>query len=178
MGHAAGAHLVSMLLVQPAFLEAAGFRNAATNIRGAALVSGPFSGRLMEESFLARMTYLYWAFGHNQTRWQPSFPAHHTQLQLAGIVGEAVPELPPLLLLNAEWDWGLLEHTAEWEMALNATGADVRSEVILGTNHLSVISGLNRRLSQAEETLKPLVLQFCQKVLKDVPPGTDQHRTL
>ena len=142
------------------------------------LVSGPFSGRLMEESFFARITYLYWAFGHNRTRWQPSFPAHHTQLQLAGNLGKVLPksELPPLLLVNAEWDWGLREHTAEWETALKATGADVRTAVIGGTNHLSVISGLNRRLSQAEETLKPLVLEFCQAVLKDVPPGTDQRR--
>ena len=59
---------------------------------------------------------------------------------------------------------------------MKATGADVRSEVIGGTNHLSVISGLNRRLSQAEETLKPLVLDFCQVVLKDVPPGGTEHR--
>ena len=78
---------------------------------------------------------------------------------------------PPLLLVNAESDWGLEVHTAALLPLLARAGHYVEHAIIKGTSHLSIYYLLGVRGSAAERTLVPMVTAFVAKASAGLNSG-------
>ena len=69
---------------------------------------------------------------------------------------------PPLLLVNAERDWGLQSHTAVLQPLLKAAGFPVDEFVLSGTDHLSIYCCIGVACSVSERELVPRVLAWLE----------------
>eukprot|EP00035_Acanthoeca_spectabilis_P012052 m.213155 g.213155 ORF g.213155 m.213155 type:complete len:423 (-) comp15516_c1_seq1:311-1579(-) len=162
MGHSAGAHILSMLLIEPNLLrKAVGGAAAESRIRdavdAAVLVGGPFSGALLKQSWIAPSAVLYPVFGSDESKWEPSFPAWHCQnssrLQNLG--------LPPMLIVNAEREVpGTWDADKVFLPLVKAGGVPARHVMIPGSNHFDSVLLVGAFFSPAERILVGETLNF------------------
>mmetsp|Transcript_25776 Transcript_25776/g.41414 ORF Transcript_25776/g.41414 Transcript_25776/m.41414 type:complete len:148 (+) Transcript_25776:1185-1628(+) len=127
----------------------------------------------MTESCLLQTFYLHPVFGH-RSKWSQSFAVQRleelgkkkragegepqTPLRRRKGVGgaeekEKLHEIPPVLLLTVERDWGLDEHAVDFERILEKNGVHVRRKVVMGLNHFNTISAVGRPGHVAEEVM-------------------------
>jgi len=127
----------------------------------------------MAESCFLRTFYLHPVFG-SRSKWTQSFAVQRLEeLGENNNEGEGEPqtpvrrrrgaggaeerkklhEIPPVLLLTVERDWGLDKHAVDFERVLEKNGIDVRRKVIMGLNHFNTISAVGRPGHVAEEVM-------------------------
>eukprot|EP00466_Bigelowiella_natans_P012228 jgi/Bigna1/85994/estExt_fgenesh1_pg.C_70210 len=172
VGHSAGAHICSMLMVEPEYLKEVSGPSPG-QLAGLVAISGPYNATRMTESCLLQTFYLHPVFGH-RSKWSQSFAVQRleelgkqkragegepqTPLRRRKGVGgaeekEKLHEIPPVLLLTVERDWGLDEHAVDFERILEKNGVHVRRKVVMGLNHFNTISAVGRPGHVAEEVM-------------------------
>lgn len=105
MGHSAGAHIASMLAVEPAFLRSAG---AAAPVQSFICVSGVYSRTLLDGgsgpartcTWFRRGWYLQAAFGEDPTKWDAAFPVGVLQKAQTNAPSPLSAETPSAYLLS------------------------------------------------------------------------------
>jgi len=150
MGHSAGAHLVSLVALDPTYLQNEGASpsliNGVVSVDGASLNlvwrmenlsdTGSFSVRMFSQTF-----------GDDPARWRNLSPYHH-------ISGERSP--PPFLFLFAEKN-DVSDPVADGVAArLREVGGDALSKTIKGRNHASI----NRRLGGWRDPAFAAIMSF------------------
>jgi len=135
-GHSAGAHLVSLLALNPEYLKAVGL--SPEHIRGVIAISGiytvfePFPGKLKNRLF--RMSYTSPTFGSDMEILQRASPSYH--LQSSGLTDTSY--LPPFIVFNAARDYGLDHDGVKFSKLLKAKGAAVTYVHIHSTTHHTI----------------------------------------
>jgi acetyl esterase/lipase len=164
VGHSAGAHILSMLLVEPALLrEAVGGRAAELRVRdavdAAVLVGGPYHGEVMQQSWVARFAVLHPVFGSVEALWGASFPVHHCQNTT--VLNEL--RLPPVLLVSAERELPETQHADTIFLPLLTAGGVTAKHVgIPGSNHFDSVLLVGAYFSAAERILVGNIVNFTQ----------------
>lgn len=121
-GHSAGAHLVTLLALDPRYLRAE--KVPAGRIRGVVGISGPYN--LGPRGFPE-------VFGDDAAARADAFPLNHVSDQPA-------TKLPPFLLMVAERDYaGLPLSATGLEQALQRHGAKAQRHEIADTDHITII---------------------------------------
>ena len=160
-GHSAGAHLAAIVATDPRFLEAVGM--ATTDLEGVVGISGPYSVRMLVEetsafvSFAVRFQAIYHAFGRDRALWELSDPgraaAEAARRRGAGggegeKAGEGVVAAvarPAFVLLIGEKEVQQSMFEAQMRSlaeALKASGHDVRTAMVPGKSHTTMVSHL------------------------------------
>ena len=138
-GHSAGAHLVTLLALDPRYLKAEG--TAVDRIRGVVGLSGPY--RLPAGTFPD-------VFGNDAVKYPDAFPLNHVQDQPGD-------KLPPFLLIYADQDYAGLPLSARTLTdALKAHGAKAAQQEIADRNHISIIV----KIADAEDPAHKAVVEF------------------
>ena len=173
-GHSAGAHLAAIVATDPRFLEAVGM--ATTDLEGVVGISGPYSVRMLVEetsafvSFAVRFQAIYHAFGRDRSLWELSDPgraaAEAARRRAAGggeggagerIVGAVARPAFVLLIGEKEVQQSMFEaQMRSLAEALKASGHDVRTAMVPGKSHTTMVSHLGAGAGQ--DTISPLFL--------------------
>lgn len=122
LGHSAGAHLVSLLAIRRTL------NRPDHPLRGVVCISGVYSYSRMQQVTMGEWL-VRCAFG-KQDDYVHVFPLFNVH-----------QDLPPHLLMNADWDLTLQRHTWDMHMTLQQHGVFVRSEHFPGENHFSIMQG-------------------------------------
>ena len=146
LGHSSGAHLVSLVTVNPRFLNSLNI--SPKIIRGVISISGPYSYWRMQESSVKYITNRS-VFGDLSTNLTP---AHLNNIEPAQYdtwakIIDAWPifheyaineQTPPFLLLTAGIDLSLLYHARDFADVLKRNNAHVQVVHFDSTNHFSI----------------------------------------
>eukprot|EP00040_Diaphanoeca_grandis_P001085 m.17437 g.17437 ORF g.17437 m.17437 type:complete len:378 (+) comp11510_c0_seq1:111-1244(+) len=157
LGHSAGAHLLAQMMVQPDLTANIKLPKPqfGSNFRGAILVSGTYDGQNMADFWFTRWTFMYWVFDRDPSKWVSSFPSHHsTPNSLARL------DLPPIVLINAEYDLWLPSEARAWASKLREGGVNATTMQIARTNHFTILLSLNRAFSPGETHVLPVILDI------------------
>lgn len=100
-----------------------------------------------------RNVYLYPAFGQDEKIWKEASPLSHVH-----------KESPPFFIVNASFDLRLEQHTEIFAEALQREGVKVKTDIIPGTRHGSII-GMNLFPGGPHSLLVEKVIEFIQNVL-------------
>ncbi len=140
LGHSAGGHLVSMAACDPTWLGEHNMR-PASDLKGVICISGVYSALQMHDH-LGGDAIAKCAFGKDRSLWPGQFPMVHAATS---------DDLPPLLLLNAEYEWGLKVHGIDFRNVLERRGADVDAHIYQVLNHYTIFTdweGRNHKLME------------------------------
>jgi len=143
-GHSAGAHLISLVLLHPQYLENVNVRRE--QILGVVGISGIYSLRdpmtpsalLHTEQcrgFISSVFYFLYVspvFGSDQAALLEASPIHHLSSSAADI------RHVPFLLLNARFDFGLQHGSSSFADALKARGIQVHHRQRNTGNHANI----------------------------------------
>ncbi|GAB5369926.1 hypothetical protein AAMO2058_001448100 [Amorphochlora amoebiformis] len=151
VGHSAGAHMTTLLLLVPRFLREAG-APPASRFASSVAISGPYNVTRMSRRWFLRTLYLDPVFGTNRETWTSpeSFPLQ--------AVLEASPNqisslnLPPMLFMNAERDFNLQDHSNDLLKALREH-VHTRAKTIQGLNHFNSMTGVGTPGHRAERLI-------------------------
>jgi len=124
LGHSAGAHLVTLLATNNAFLRRFGV-NPST-IRGVVALSGVYSDKRLQE-VPGGQEILDNVFGASGKHYRDCFPIYH-----------CLPTSPPHLVCVSELDFWLKKHALDYVYALQQQGVYVESVMAPKNNHFSV----------------------------------------
>jgi len=131
VGHSAGAHLVMNVVTHAAFLNDVAI--PVHHIVGCVGLSGVYSARLAAQWSALRLICCS-VFGSDTKAWNRYFPAED-------VSNHPHPEsLPPILLMTAEFDFGLHAHAIELRRALRKAGVPVRVENVRNTTHFTIVT--------------------------------------
>jgi len=160
-GHSAGGHIVSLMGVDPTFLQSVGLEPSI--IKGVVSISGiysiekPFS-KLDEspccwKTTIFQRAYVYPNFGTEKLKWQEASPVFQV------LSPNFDTRAPPFLLLNAQTDFGLDQGALRFMGVLNdqTQGEKATHSIIPGTHHGSVTA--NKKTAQ-------LAVDFINKLSK------------
>lgn len=126
-GHSSGGHLVSLLALDPHFLDEHGLSSRA--IAGVVSISGVYDLEAYRES---AADYLSTAFGRDPQVYQDASPLAHVH-----------PGAPPFLLAYAEHDYVHADRQAErMREALGDQGVSSRTLCVDGRDHVSILTGI------------------------------------
>ena len=126
-GHSSGGHLVSLLALDPQYLEEFGLNSRA--IGGVVSISGVYD---LEEYRESASDYLSAAFGLDPQVYQEASPLTHVH-----------PGAPPFLLAYAEHDYPRADRQAErMREALGDQGVSSRVLRVDGRDHVSILTGV------------------------------------
>ncbi len=147
-GHSAGAQLLFWLAFERATARSAGWDPAA--MAGLVGLSGVFDLPRAGRVAVMRRDWIRPAFG-DESDWAAASP-------LCIVTGD----LPPVLLLNAEQDWGLPRQGEQLLAALQAAGVSAARETIPERNHLSIVE----RFGEPGDPAAAAVLSFVRRVAR------------
>ena len=175
-GHSAGAHLAAIVATDPRFLEAVGM--ATTDLEGVVGISGPYSVRMLVEetsafvSFAVRFQAIYHAFGRDRALWELSDPGRAAAEAArrraagggeggagagAGAAGAVARPAFVLLIGEKEVQQSMFEaQMRSLAEALKASGHDVRTAMVPGKSHTTMVSHLGA--GAGRDTISPLFL--------------------
>ncbi len=123
-GHSAGAHLGSLILSDPKWLEAQSV--ASAGVRGLLALSGIYDITILGDGGNSPI------FGSDRKLWEAASPIRFIH-----------PGLPPVLVAYCQWDYASLPQQAEsFHAALSAAGARSRLAYIPGENHISEMTNI------------------------------------
>jgi arylformamidase len=141
LGHSAGAHLAALVAVDPSYLHALGL--SPEIIKGVVAISGVYD--LTLGGVTAKMLY------------EPVFGSDPQVLISASPALRLTKNAPPFLVLYAQNDLPSVDIQARrFTKALKAVGIPVKTAMIPGRDHVSIISGLGRE----GDPVRKLVLEF------------------
>eukprot|EP01125_Pyxidicula_operculata_P016894 TRINITY_DN5857_c0_g1_i1.p2 TRINITY_DN5857_c0_g1~~TRINITY_DN5857_c0_g1_i1.p2 ORF type:complete len:344 (-),score=35.44 TRINITY_DN5857_c0_g1_i1:1180-2211(-) len=150
MGHSAGGHLATLLALDNSFIKKVG--GDLSGLKGVVGVSGVYNfGRLRKINFIGDMFYVRPALGGN----------NKTLMVNASSLTYASKTPFPFLLLNAKRDMHLQRDAAELENALKEHDVEVDRHVVDGTNHMTIISYMNKNYDKTT----PIIVDWINKVL-------------
>eukprot|EP01112_Ceratiomyxa_fruticulosa_P012998 TRINITY_DN3630_c0_g1_i1.p1 TRINITY_DN3630_c0_g1~~TRINITY_DN3630_c0_g1_i1.p1 ORF type:complete len:390 (-),score=82.81 TRINITY_DN3630_c0_g1_i1:103-1272(-) len=160
-GHSAGAHLVSLVSLQPKYLSAVGLSTDC--IKGVIAISGIYNlpkvfGGAWKDSLFQKF-YVIPSFGTDLEVWMEASPLHHVKTRQGGEEFEGEKALPPFILFNAFSDIGLEHGGFEFFQKLQSSGVKVTHHIIPFTTHKSVSQNIN--------TVE-LAVQFVSKRLQEL----------
>lgn len=147
LGHSAGAHLASLVSLNPIYLQRVNL--PLSTIKGCISISGVFSDKRMKQSRLGK-EILKNAFGYHST-YINAFPIYHIQ-----------PTSIPHLLLNANIDYTLKRHTLDMMMSFREQGVYAKSKVYPNTNHFNI----RHRWEDQNKAVLQDIMQFIYEVLE------------
>jgi len=143
VGHSAGAHLAALIAVDPSYLQALGL--TPDSIKGVVAISGVYD--LTLGGVTAKMLY------------EPVFGSDPQVLTNASPALRVTKNAPPFLVLYAQNDLPSLDIQARrFTRALKHAGIPVKTAMIPGRDHVSIISGLARE----GDPVRRLVLEFAK----------------
>ena len=145
-GHSAGAQLLFWLAFERQAAIAAGWNPA--DLAGLVGLSGVFDVHRAARVAIMRRDWIRPAFG-GEENWRAASPL---ELVRGG--------LPPVLLLNAEQDWGLHRQGDLLVERLTAAGVLVSRHVIEDRNHMTIV----QRFGEPDDPAAALVIGFVQRV--------------
>eukprot|EP01118_Nematostelium_gracile_P006641 TRINITY_DN2134_c0_g1_i3.p1 TRINITY_DN2134_c0_g1~~TRINITY_DN2134_c0_g1_i3.p1 ORF type:complete len:348 (+),score=68.60 TRINITY_DN2134_c0_g1_i3:116-1159(+) len=149
MGHSAGGHLVSLLALDPTYIEYAGLgRDIDGLIKGVIPISGVYNLDKLESNLFFRYWYV-----------RPAF--HYEHLKEASPITHARKTKFPWLLINASFDFHLPKDAKELAAKLKQAGTQVETVIVPKTTHGTVIANIGT----SKDTTSPHVLDFIRKVL-------------
>lgn len=126
-GHSSGGHLVSLLALDPQYLEEFGLNSR--DIAGVVSISGVYD---LEEYRLDATDYLSAAFGLDPQVYQDASPLTHVH-----------PGAPPFLLAYAERDYPNADRQAHrMREALAEQGVSSQVLHVAGRDHVSILAGI------------------------------------
>jgi acetyl esterase/lipase len=127
MGHSAGAHLASLVAVDPRFLEE---QDLKTNvIRGVIAISGIYD--LTRTGVVGQFIY------------EPVFGLAPEDLKDASPALRINSRPPPFLLLHAENDYPTADYQARWfKRALEAARGEATARMVPGQGHVDILTSL------------------------------------
>ncbi|MFG0329624.1 MAG: alpha/beta hydrolase [Phycisphaerales bacterium] len=156
-GHSAGAHLVSLLALDPEWLEEYDL-DATTVIRGVVAISGLYDLRSLARYLPEQLTETELARSDDPlARAGAAIPPEYAES--ASPIAHAKKPAPPTLLLYEE-QWEVARDQAlAMEQALRDAGALVEARMVEGTNHTSILGDLVRD----ESAQRDAIFEFIEK---------------
>jgi len=161
-GHSAGAHLATLLVSTPVYLDYAGIPHDA--IKGVMALSGvytvghPFSDNPNDlQNVLYRQIYVNTIFGTNTEQWQIASPAYH--LSQRDPISTKNHRIPPFCLFNATVDINLNFDGSKFHRLLQEKGIQSQYHTVLGTH------GTITRTSAAVD----ISANFIKEILENKP---------
>ncbi len=154
MGHSAGAHIASLLVLDGRYQDAAGVDPDL--VRGWVGLAGPYAFQPLQ--------------------WERTRPVFEglVDAEQARPIHFACDRLTPALLLHGDSDSAVLpEHSMRMARALEDCGVPVRFEALAGVNHFELVLGLSSSFQALAPVLEPL-----DQFLKELPPGTEPLRAV
>ncbi len=172
LGHSSGAHLVSLVTVNPRFLKVLNI--SSTIIQGVISISGPYSYWRMQESSVKYITNksVFGDLSNNLT------PAHLNLIQSNDYITwakiiDAWPifheyamssSMPPFLLLTAGIDLSLLYHARDFADILRKNNVHVQVVHFDSTNHFSIRTKWNNKNKEVgiivQDFIKTIEISF------------------
>lgn len=144
VGHSAGAHIATLVALDPRYAQAAGFNRRA--IRGIAGLAGPYGFNSFEMPLLRNV------FG------PPEDPLTVQPVHYVSRNG------PPLLLLQGDRDARVpMRSLTSMESAARAAGEPVETQVYAGIDHGGIVQALAPERRDAAPVLRDVV-QFARRV--------------
>ena len=142
VGHSAGAHLASLVAVEPTYLKELGL--TPNIIKGVVAISGVYD--LTLGGVTAKMIY------------EPIFGSDPQVLTEASPALDVTRKSPPFLVLYAQNDLPSLDVQARrFTTALKQAGVPVRTAMIPDRDHISIITGLAREGDPARKMVMDFV---------------------
>lgn len=149
-GHSAGAHLASTLAFNPQWLESEG------TIRGLIAISGPYSVSSMRGNGWLGNSMISSLFGKDESQWEYCFPLHYVRSDVC-----------PVLMLNAEYEFGLKGSAKELYNALVEHQVWVEQYSFRSMTHFSIVSDWE----SVNRPILNLILDFCSRVMNGEWPN-------
>lgn len=150
MGHSAGAHLATVLYASPEYWARTTIpRSSVAAIVG---ISGVYSAERMHEEIMS-CTLGKFVFGRDCSEWDEHFPVELT-------LKYPTRAWPPVLLVSAEFDYGLRLHARAFFRALKQTKdsqANVEWTTVRNTNHFSIICFVNHQHHKIAEFVESFI---------------------
>ncbi len=140
MGHSAGAHLCALLVMDHQWLSA--HHLSVCDIKAVVCISGVYTVSLLKKSTLGRLV-LQNVFGKESEEWPDAFPASYVDDGPYHVNNELVEKsfiTPPIMLLNAEYDYSLKEHGVLFGSALKKKGYRTTQYFFKEVNHFNIIA--------------------------------------
>jgi arylformamidase len=129
-GHSSGAHLVSLLALDPGYLE--DVELGPENVKGVIGISGIYNiEHFAARNWMALHLMTMPAFGRDKQRWNAASP-----------VSRVRPEAPPFLLVNAERDEGLEQEAHELADLLRKADVSVKTAIIKNQDHFTILTAV------------------------------------
>lgn len=127
MGHSAGAHLTSLVAVDPRFLQEQGLKTNV--IRGVIAISGIYD--LTRTGVAGQFIY------------EPVFGLSPEDLKAASPALRINSKPPPFLLLHAENDYPTADYQVRWfKRALESAKGEATSRMVPGQGHVDILTSL------------------------------------
>ncbi len=131
-GHSAGAHLASLVVLDPQYFEK---KNVPpTSIVCVVGISGPYCHKHFQNTRMSASVGDV-VFGKNRDKWKYAFPMYYAENE-----EECAPHVPPFLLLNAELEYGLKIHGRAFYHALKKKGVNVSRIICEKINHFNIVA--------------------------------------
>jgi acetyl esterase/lipase len=127
MGHSAGAHLTSLVAVDPSYLREQGLNTNV--IRGVIAISGIYD--LTRTGVMGQFIY------------EPAFGLAPDDLKQASPALRINSRPPPFLLLHAENDYPTADNQVRWfKNALESAKGEATARMVPGQGHVDILSSL------------------------------------
>ena len=123
MGHSAGGHLASLLCTNRHYLESVGC--SLEDVTSCICISGVYSDVRLKDHMVGKQI-LKSAFGHKE-HYGDAFPIYHIK-----------SDVPPVLLLNAEYDYQFKPQSYDFHYALRQKGVWSEIDYFEDYNHVSL----------------------------------------
>lgn len=127
MGHSAGAHLATLLCMNPEYLKRVNM--SPLHIAGCIAIAGVYNERALQCGGIIAQNLLQETFGNDPRCYRQAFPLHHIHPSVC----------PPMYLLNADVDISLKEHTRALCSRLRTHDIWTRTSMYPHTNHSNII---------------------------------------
>lgn len=153
IGHSAGAHLISLLALDPTWLRAAGAADGA--VKGCIPLSGPMDVREtgIRDPYFGGMPVYEGIFGRDAAVRAKASP-------IVLVRKEQAAKQPPLLLFWAEHDFAGIDISNRLMLArLREVDAPAEGKELLGENHVGYLF----RIGRQRDVILPDVLAFMRK---------------
>eukprot|EP01126_Amoeba_proteus_P034691 TRINITY_DN3464_c0_g1_i13.p1 TRINITY_DN3464_c0_g1~~TRINITY_DN3464_c0_g1_i13.p1 ORF type:complete len:347 (-),score=81.20 TRINITY_DN3464_c0_g1_i13:257-1297(-) len=160
MGHSAGAHLATLLALDPSYLKNGGHKNIA----GVVGISGVYNMNRLRTIPLASHFYLSpLTSDWSEDTLKAMSPTFHARKQKTES-GENHKISFPFLLLNAEIDFHLEQDSLELETALKSEKIDVVRVSGVSRHHGSIIASVER---EGEDKVSQVILSWLKEKEKE-----------
>ncbi|WP_017931966.1 alpha/beta hydrolase [Robiginitomaculum antarcticum] len=139
-GHSAGAHLASMVAVDPRYLAAEGLTPCAV-ISGWAGLAGPYDFKVYEEPYLS------------------IFP-ENLRSEMRPINYAADSKIPALMITGDDDTTVDPAQTTRMAAALSSGGTEAKTVFIEGAGHIDVLTAMSTVLRKKDNPVRPAMMDF------------------